>query len=140
MQYQLYEGMPPENVIEQIMNLYETIFQTSSKNIRNKMQKVDRLLVLVALDNGKVVGFKVGYEQGANEFYSWIGGVDSAYRRQGIGSTLMAMQHDWLKQHDYSVVTTTTKNKWRNMLILNLSMDLILSARIRTKRGNRKLS
>ncbi|GAJ41619.1 hypothetical protein [Saccharococcus caldoxylosilyticus] len=47
--------MPPEDVIEQIMNLYETIFQTSSENIRNKMQKVDRLLVLVALDNGKVV-------------------------------------------------------------------------------------
>lgn len=60
MQYQLYEGMPPEDVIEQIMNLYETIFQTSSENIRNKMQKVDRLLVLVALDNGKVVGFKLG--------------------------------------------------------------------------------
>ncbi|KYD07532.1 GNAT family N-acetyltransferase [Saccharococcus caldoxylosilyticus] len=94
MQYQLYEGMPPEDVIEQIMNLYETIFQTSSENIRNKMQKVDRLLVLVALDNGKVVGFKLGYEQGANEFYSCIGGVDSAYRRQGIGSTLMTMQHD----------------------------------------------
>jgi ribosomal protein S18 acetylase RimI-like enzyme len=120
MQYQLFEGMPPGDVFEQIMALYEVIFQTSSQPIRQKIKKVDRLLVLVASDNGKVVGFKVGYEQGANEFYSWIGAVDSAYRRQGIGSTLMTMQHDWLKQHGYSVVTTTTKNKWRNMLILNL--------------------
>ncbi|WP_017436063.1 GNAT family N-acetyltransferase [Saccharococcus caldoxylosilyticus] len=139
MQYQLYEGMPPEDVIEQIMNLYETIFQTSSENIRNKMQKVDRLLVLVALDNGKVVGFKLGYEQGANEFYSWIGGVDSAYRRQGIGSTLMTMQHDWLKEHGYSVVTTTTKNKWRNMLILNLRHGFDIIGTYTDEKGEPKI-
>lgn len=92
MEYRMYEGFPPYDILESVMHLYETIFQTSSENIRSKMQKVDRLLVLVALDNGKVVGFKVGYEQDANEFYSWIGGV-----------------HDLLKEHGYSVVTTTTE-------------------------------
>jgi predicted GNAT superfamily acetyltransferase len=84
------------------------------------MEKVENLLVCVALSDDKVVGFKIGYEQGKEEFYSWIGGVDSAYRQKGIGSALMKMQHDWLKERDYQVVTTKTKNKWRNMLLLNL--------------------
>ena len=32
----------------------------------------------------------------------------------------MVRQHAWCREQGYSVVSTRTKNKWRNMLILNL--------------------
>jgi predicted GNAT superfamily acetyltransferase len=137
--YRTYNGMPPNDVMKQIMNVYETIFQTSSKAIREKMEKVENLLVCVALSNDKVVGFKIGYEQGKEEFYSWIGGVDSAYRQKGIGSTLMKMQHDWLKERGYQVVTTKTKNKWRNMLILNLRHGFDVIGTYTDEKGETKI-
>jgi predicted GNAT superfamily acetyltransferase len=137
--YRTYNGMPPNDVMKQIVNVYETIFQTSSEAIREKMEKVENLLVCVALSNDKVVGFKIGYEQGKEEFYSWIGGVDSAYRQKGIGSTLMKMQHDWLKERGYQVVTTKTKNKWRNMLILNLRHGFDVIGTYTDEKGETKI-
>jgi predicted GNAT superfamily acetyltransferase len=137
--YRTYNGMPPNDVMKQIVNVYETIFQTSSEAIREKMEKVENLLVCVALSNDKVVGFKIGYEQGKEEFYSWIGGVDSVYRQKGIGSTLMKMQHDWLKERGYQVVTTKTKNKWRNMLILNLRHGFDVIGTYTDEKGETKI-
>ncbi|WP_323744667.1 GNAT family N-acetyltransferase [Thermaerobacillus caldiproteolyticus] len=119
--------------------MYETIFQTSSVTIREKMRKVENLLVLLALDGEKVIGFKMGYEQEKGEFYSWIGGVDSAYRQIGIGSTLMKMQHDWLKERGYQVVTTKTKNKWRHMLILNLRHGFDIIGTYTDEKGEPKI-
>ncbi|PZE19907.1 N-acetyltransferase [Paenibacillus xerothermodurans] len=77
-------------------------------------------LVLVAADDGRVVGYKIGYQDRQNRFYSWLGAVHPEYRSQGIASELMSRQHAWCKSHGYHVVRTQTKNKWRNMLILNI--------------------
>lgn len=43
-----------------------------------KMKQVNHLLAIVAFDEEKVVGFKIGYESDSEEFYSWIGGIDPA--------------------------------------------------------------
>ena len=51
-----------------------------------KMKQVNHLLAIVAFDGVKAVGFKIGYESDFEEFFSWIGGIDPAYRRKGIGS------------------------------------------------------
>ena len=67
-----------------------------------------------------MVGYKIGYEDKTERFYSWLGGVNLEYRGQGIASELMGRQHAWCREHGYSVVRTQTKNKWRDMLILNL--------------------
>jgi hypothetical protein len=37
--YRTYNGMPPNDVVKQIMHLYETIFQTSSETIREKWRR-----------------------------------------------------------------------------------------------------
>jgi predicted GNAT superfamily acetyltransferase len=96
-QYRVYEERPPETIAEQIRHLYETIFQTSAERMMEKLNKVESLLIIAAFKQDKVIGFKIGYESDSEEFYSWIGGVDPAYRKKGIGSTLMNMQHEWLK-------------------------------------------
>ena len=51
-------------------------------------------LILIAKLEGKLSGFKVGYERDGN-FYSWMGGVLPAYRKRGVAKALAKYQEDW---------------------------------------------
>ena len=42
------------------------------------------------------------------------------YRRQGIARALLAEQHRIARELGYPVVRTHTKNKYRDMLVLNI--------------------
>jgi GNAT superfamily N-acetyltransferase len=77
-------------------------------------------LINVALVNLEIVGYKIGYKLNDETFYSWLGGVNPAYRGKGIASALMEEQHTYVREKGYKVVQTKTMNKWRNMLILNI--------------------
>ncbi|MFE1243145.1 GNAT family N-acetyltransferase [Fictibacillus sp. NPDC058756] len=41
------------------------------------------------MQDGNVIGYKMGYESDKRKFYSWLGGVDSQHRGQGIAAKLM---------------------------------------------------
>jgi len=118
--YRTYFGMPEKESLRQILSLYELIFEVSSDKVEERMKKVDGLIILCAFHEERVVGFKVGHEDTSEEFFSWIGGIHPFYRKRGIASNFMEMQHRILKERGYKAVFTKTKNKWRNMLILNL--------------------
>ena len=45
----------------------------------------------------QLVGFKFGYATAPRRYYSWLGGVDEGYRRQGIALQLLENQHDWAR-------------------------------------------
>ena len=77
-------------------------------------------MIFVVLKDTKVIAYKIGYEIAHNKFYSWLGGVDKAFRKCGIGSKLIESQHQYLKDNNYKIIQTKTMNKWRNMLILNI--------------------
>lgn len=76
-------------------------------------------LILAEIDQ-KPVGFKLGYTHDQNIFYSWMGGVDPDFRALGLGSELIELQHHWAKEKGFKKIKTKTKNKWKEMLILNL--------------------
>jgi len=48
------------------------------------------------------------------------GGVVPRWRRRGIATTLMVRQHELAKNAGYSYIRTHTKNKYREMLLLNI--------------------
>ena len=87
---------------------------------RGKMESKPQLLIDIALDGTKVIGYKIGYALDSDKFYSWLGGVDANYRNYGVASKLMDKQHQYLRRNGYKIVQTKTKNKWRSMLILNI--------------------
>jgi len=89
--------------------------------IERELQSKFSLLTLVAYINEVPCGYKIGYEQSAKRFYSWVGGVLPAHRGQGVAKTLMKQQHDMVKSKGYQYVTTQTKNEFKDMLILNLN-------------------
>lgn len=66
------------------------------------------------------VGFKLGYELNDREFYSWLGGVVPEYRGIGIAADLMTKQHEWCREKGYQQIQTTTQNRFREMLLLNI--------------------
>lgn len=119
MRYLQIDPLVEKEWLEDILKIHETIFGNSS-NLLQKMETKPGLVIHVAIENTKVVGYKMGYELDGDKFYSWLGGVHDDYRNQGIASLLMDKQHQYLKGKGYKKVQTKTKNKWRNMLILNI--------------------
>lgn len=85
-------------------------------NLRNHT----KIHCLIAMIDDQPVGFKLGYEENQQEFYSWLGAVLPEYRELGIAMDLLAAQHAWCAQQGYRSVRTTTENRFREMLMLNI--------------------
>jgi len=119
----LFENPDRQNCpfLPQVMELNAKIFGLpSTESVFRKAQDRKRSLLCVAHVGRELAGFKLGYESDPDKFYSWIGGVDDSFRKQGIASALMKAQHEWCRLQGYERVQTRTKNQWREMLILNL--------------------
>lgn len=118
--YLVFAAIPKDELMDGIVKLYSDIFGSSTDDLINKIKGKTNLVFNIALAGDKVVGFKIGFELDSNKFYSWLGGVNTQYRKHGIASKLMEQQHLYLKELGYSVVQTKTMNRWRSMLILNI--------------------
>ncbi|MGA5691710.1 GNAT family N-acetyltransferase [Cytobacillus pseudoceanisediminis] len=119
MKLTIFCTMPDAGILNGIIELHKNIFG-DSEGLVSKMKSKPQLLVLTAMDGEKVIGYKMGYAIDEDRFYSWMGGVATDYRKNGIASMLMEKQHGYLKEKGYKVVRTKTMNKWRSMLILNI--------------------
>ncbi|EIM04978.1 hypothetical protein A1A1_18585 [Planococcus antarcticus DSM 14505] len=118
-QYYTLDSMLDYDVLNGIIDLHKTIFETAD-GLNEKINNEDKVLIVVAINNIKVIGYKIGYQLNDDTFNSWLGGVDINFRKYGIASKLMEKQHQYLIKAGYSVVQTKTMNKWRNMLLLNI--------------------
>lgn len=73
-------------------------------------------LILIAYENEKPIGFKVGYAINENTFYSWVGGVLPKHRRKHVGQLLLEKQEHLVKEKGYSNIQVKSKNIFPNML------------------------
>lgn len=92
----------------------------SARRFRDRLRGQRGRLLLVALVDDRVVGYKFGYQDRPGRFYSWLGGVHPDFRRQGVASALMRHQHRLLRRAGYREVRCHTRNRFRGMLILSL--------------------
>lgn len=116
----IFDGIPEPQITDGVLDLYSATFESSAEEILAKMKTKPNLILNIAMDGNRVVGFKMGHELDGNKFYSWLGAVEPAYRQHRIASKLMEEQHGYLLTRGYEVVQTKTMNKWRGMLILNI--------------------
>ncbi|OBT10166.1 acetyltransferase [Vibrio sp. UCD-FRSSP16_10] len=77
-------------------------------------------LVLVAQEHDCVLGFKIGYQQDNDTFYSWLGGVNCAARGKGVAQLLLNEQQNWVINEGYSWLTVKSRNCFPAMLRLLL--------------------
>ena len=76
---------------------------------------------LVAEDATGLLGFKIGYEESPQQFYSWLGGVVPEARGKGLARRMLHRQEAWVQDSDYTAVRVKSRNRYRAMLILLLS-------------------
>lgn len=138
MEYIIHQGVPEGSVLKSMIKLHEDIFDSAAGMLLEAQTK-HGLLTIVAIENGEVIGCKIGYNRKAYHFYSWLGGVSGNFRKHGIGSELMRRQHEWLQQNGYKTIRTHTKNQWRSMLILNLKHGFDVIGTFTDSRGEPKI-
>ncbi len=137
-EYHVYDKELPDTILIELKKLHQVIFNTS-EDLEEKMSTKSNVQIIVAISDGKVIGYKIGYAIDKHIFYSWLGGVDPEYRGHGIASKLMDKQHQVLKELDYKIVRTKTMNKWRNMLILNIKNGFDITEVLTEDDGTQKI-
>ncbi|WP_247236213.1 GNAT family N-acetyltransferase [Telluribacter sp. SYSU D00476] len=119
--YEAQEGQPSPEVLSELLSLHSQLFTGDTREaLTEEIAGANGLYTLLAYDDQRLAGFKMGYRRKPGHFYSWLGGVLPDYRKQGIASELMQRQHHWCQQNGYRTIRTQTMNRWRTMLILNL--------------------
>lgn len=134
------EKYPVEPYHSGMCSLHDSIFMgQASSTISTELNKKSRFFIILAVEKSEVVGYKIGYEDRTERFYSWFGGVNPEFRGRGIASELMRRQHVWCQEQGYTVIRTQTKNKWRYMLILNLRHGFDVIGTFTDEKGEPKI-
>ena len=98
---------------------------------RRLIHRLDRddLVVLVARLRGEPVGYKVGYRESAEVFYSAKGGVRTAHRRRGIARALLVWLEAEARARGYArLAFDTFPNKHPGMTVLGLAEGYAVTA------------
>ena len=111
--------------IDILVSLDAIIFDSpfSREEILKELESRKDLLGLIAYDeNNTPCGFAVGFQHSPKVFYNWIFGVDPNFRKLGIGKALLEKQNEIAKELGYKSIRATTRNKFKNMLILSIKL------------------
>jgi predicted GNAT superfamily acetyltransferase len=112
---------PKPSILDELLHVYGLLFEDAKLNFFvDRVHSKEDLVINLCYHNSRLVGFKVGYRYNENTFYSWVGGVLSAYRKQGIAQKLMELQHHAAKEKGYQKMRTKSMNRFKPMMILNL--------------------
>jgi GNAT superfamily N-acetyltransferase len=125
-------------VLEQVAALDQTIFlePIPKEYFERRLRGRRNVSVLVATTDGQLSGYKLGYEETQDVFFSFSGGVAPPFRRKGLARALMQEQHRIARELGYSVVFTRTKNKYREMLLLNIQAGFNITG-VQNRTGER---
>ncbi|MCG6369822.1 GNAT family N-acetyltransferase [Vibrio fluvialis] len=116
MQIRLGTLAEAEQVVQEIgeFSRKETV-ETLAQRLAGK-----RDLILIAEEDGQLLGFKIGYELDSETFYSWFGGVSSLARNRGVAQQLLDAQEQWVAEQGYGKLTVKSRNQFPAMLRLLL--------------------
>lgn len=138
MEILLFEQNIPREILDGIQMVHQAVFNGDIFK-EEKLQNKSNLLATVAIENGRVAGFKLGYEQPDGVFYSWLGGVHPDFQRQGIAAKCMIAQHEWCLQKGYPRVRTYGRNEKKAMLLVNLKAGFDIVSTFVDEKGRHKI-
>ena len=138
MEYEHFHGVPDKQTLSGVLELHKHVFDGSDL-ATEKLKEKNNLILFVAKDGDRVVGFKIGYDYGNRTFYSWLGGVHKDYRGKGIAKELMRRQHELVKSMGYTKARTISRNEKREMLILNIKFGFDIKETFISNKGTHKI-
>jgi predicted GNAT superfamily acetyltransferase len=110
-----------DHLCNAIARLLKICFQQSvDDDFSIRINSKENLHIILAESDSELIGFKIGYEKYHGTFFSWLGGVHPDYRRSGIATELLNLQHQWCEKQRYTEIQTDTFGDAPGMLILNL--------------------
>ena len=119
--YNTIEGIPSEILYHELTKLYHSLFENADlKFFKQRIDEQLEALCVLAYNDKTLIGFKIGYPYNEHTFYSWVGGVHSKYRNQGIAKQLAKLQEDYAKNKGFTKLRTKSMNQFKPMMILNL--------------------
>lgn len=119
--YHTIEGQPSKELLDEILEVYKSIFDDYKLDFfKSRIHEKEDLLIILCYTSDQLVGFKIGYRYNKTTFYSWVGGVLSNYRKQGIAKQLAKLQEEKVIDEGYQKLRTKSMNKFKPMMILNL--------------------
>jgi predicted GNAT superfamily acetyltransferase len=119
--YKTIKGIPDGNTYQELAILYTTLFKDADLEFfKQRINGQLKALYVLAYNDNKLIGFKIGYPYNDDTFYSWVGGVHPKYRKQGIARQLAKLQEDYVKNNGFVKLRTKSMNPFKPMMILNL--------------------
>ncbi len=91
-----------------------------------KRLSVEGSVIFAALDQGKIVGYFVGYPKG-EYFYSWILGVLPEYRGHRIATELMDLAENHAREQGFKKMLSKVYNVSDRMLRLKLKRGYMVA-------------
>ena len=121
-EYKVFEGVLEDQVLDWVADVNGKVFDfgETKENLSAALQGRSKIVTCLAFDNGKPIGFKLGFAERPYYFESWRGGVLEEYRGNGIAKELSKQQHSVCKRLGFRFVTTITHNQNIPMIIVNL--------------------
>lgn len=140
-EYTCFEGRLLEDQLRGVLTLHKKIFGSSisAREFRARLERKRALVCVIATCDGKAVGYKIGYERNTDEFFSWLGGVMTGYRRRGVATELMKRQHQRARRLGYKRIITESGNEWREMITLNLTNGFDIVGTCTDQKGDLKI-
>lgn len=111
------KNIPMDMIADLYLKIFNTKFNTDKLNHKLKSP----FLLLLAFDDQKPIGFKLGFETDNKNFYSWLGGILPEYQGLGVGALLITQQHEWCLSNKFKTISTKTRNQFSKMISLNLA-------------------
>lgn len=107
-----------ERLLHEAVALYNSMFRPKYDIAYFHRRFLGRYnpLTLLAMVDGRPVGFWMGFELKPTMFYHWLGAVVPDMRRQGIASQLMRAQQAWACDHSYEFVRCECLNQQREFI------------------------
>lgn len=112
MEIEICESQLPVDV-EKLFQLVPELTPRSREEVITRVG--ENYLLLLAVSNGEVVGFKLGYPLSSSIFYSWVGGVAPAARKRGIARRLLRAQEDILQSRGFSTIRVKSVERFASM-------------------------
>lgn len=134
--FKSYQQFNPE-LLHHFNIIYRDSFGFDIDEVKTfaKIQLHKEFYILLAYENEKPVGIKVGYKLDSGRFYSWIGAVIKEYQGLGVASELMRLQHQWCKNQGFKFIETRGRNTSKQMMTLNLACDFEIVGTLKDAKG-----
>lgn len=126
--FQLVQPPFSADFLEQLTTLSCSVFKNQDvAPLQWRLKNMPDVTVFTGAVDGNLVAFKAGYASTYNRYYSWLGGVASDYKKQGLAKTLMGQQHQWLLGSQYKLVETHVMQSNRPMVNLNHGSGMVVT-------------